>query len=192
MSQVPGSDDDDAPAERLKALAAKHVSLPLASITLVVPAVVLDDDPPSLQHEIATSDELTVSIDEVGVALGLRQSGPHHDEPDNRLARRLDTVAHVPQQPPGATDSVEVPRIRVGDQAIESRLSGRDQVVAELHHFHDGPSVRAVDERAIWTGDGKPIDHLGMKMASAPMQNDASVFGHQAGIRRELQRCVGV
>ena len=96
MSQVPGSDDDDAPAERLKALAAKHVSVPLASITLVVAGRGLDDDPPSLQHEIATRGELTVSIDEVGVALGLRQSGPHHDEPDNRASRGDSTpVAHV-------------------------------------------------------------------------------------------------
>lgn len=87
MPQVAGGDDDDPPSLRLQSLPAQHVTLPLMTVALVVPAVVLHHDEPSAQHEVAARDEIPVRIDDVGVALRLGKSGPDHHEPDDGLAR---------------------------------------------------------------------------------------------------------
>ena len=70
MPEVACGDHHDAPSQGFQPFAAQNIALPLATVALVVPAVVLDHNEPPSQHQVAPGDEVALRVDDVDVALG--------------------------------------------------------------------------------------------------------------------------
>ena len=65
--EILGRDDDEPPSRGFEQLPPLAITLPLAGIAFVLPAVILDENPEAAIDEVATSDETAVLIEDADV-----------------------------------------------------------------------------------------------------------------------------
>lgn len=66
-------DDNQAPPGRFECFTAVNVPLPLARIAFVLPAVVLDDEFPLAEHQVAAGEPSTIVVEDVDVEFRFRK-----------------------------------------------------------------------------------------------------------------------
>lgn len=186
--EVLGCDHDDAPALCLESFPSFPIALPLSRIALVLPAVILDQNPEASVDEISAGNESAVFVADVDVDFGNRQSRELHHQPHIGFPRRFDAFPDVGKCAPGSANSIEVRIHGEIGQLFTRRQSETYHPIPGSDEFDEGQLRGTVDEGSVWTEYGDPIDNVGVEPALSTMKDDTRESASKGRVGRKLQR----
>jgi hypothetical protein len=113
---------------------ADDVAVPLARVGPVLVALVLQRHAQFPVDQVEPADG-TVRPAQHDVRLQPGQAGEQQAEPELRLARRVDALAHQEGRPPRRPSPATAPHLGAGPQLLERAATGPDQVVPCRHEL---------------------------------------------------------
>lgn len=186
--EVLGRDHDDSPPFCFEGFPPLAIALPLPGVALVLPTVVLDQDPEESIDEISARQENAIRIMDVDVDLGHGQTRELHHQSHVGLSRGFDVLTDEAERTPRPANAVEVGLHGELRQLVERRQAETHQPVAGTDQLDEGQLRGAVDERSIRPEQGDAVDEVGVKPPLTVMEKNAWESATEVCVRRELQR----